>query len=353
MMTFTIRYRVEERTGKTCRNPYYYLIRECKANGKKCIVATYLSSGRKPAEEEITAFLADHIHDSETKIREKYLQARHEALKSQYPEAWNADDVECLRYLYNHLRNLIPAGEMACFEKEAEYRYIHGTTAIEGNTLSYGDTTNLLDYGILPGGKPAREVFEVQNYLNVKKYRDTYTGKITLTFMKKLHSLIMANILPDPGEFRTADNILISGYDYQVTPALLIEDELTGLVAWYYQMIRNGYHPFECAVLFHYRFETIHPFADGNGRVGRELLNYLLERSGYPRMIIGAENRSRYLSALHAGNRNDTGAMIREFAGLMTEGRLETMEKTFSGQIDLRIRGSQKTVSAHTLEEFL
>ena len=351
-MNHVIRYRIEARRKKNSSKIYYYLIREFKAEGKRCVIAKYLKSGSCISEKEITDFLAKNIYQIEETAQKKYLLIRQNAFSTIYLDDLAATSVERLRYLNIYLKNLISVDEATNYEQESEYQYIHGTTAIEGNTLTYGETRELLEYGILPNGKSAREVFEIQNFKEVAAYRCKYTGKVTLSFIKRLHQLIMTNILPEPGTFRTTDLILISGYDYQVTPALLIEEELEQLIAWYYQKLADGGNPFECAVIFHYRFETIHPFVDGNGRVGRELLNYLLTKSRYPRMLVLGERREKYLSALHCGNKDDFRTMMNIFAELISEQRISALENNIRNQLEIRISGSYKNGAQHTLSEF-
>jgi Fic family protein len=119
------------------------------------------------------------------------------------------------------------------------------------------------------------------------------------------------------GIFKKADNILIYGRDMILTPADLIEDELQELINTFYENVKNKKNPFEQAILFHYGFEKIHPFTDGNGRTGREILNFLLEKEGYPRLIIPKESRKDYLSALEHGDENQYMEMVQTFAGLM------------------------------------
>ena len=351
-MTHTIRYRIETRRKKNNPNKYYYLIREFKTNGKRCVIAKYIKSGSFLSNEEITAYLSENIFGIEEAAQKKYLQIRQNAVTTEYLDAASAESIERLRYLHNCVHNLISADEVRYYEQETEYQYIHGTTAIEGNTLTYGETKELLEHGILPDGKTAREIFEIQNFKEVAAYRNKYSGKITLSFIRKLHKLIMANILSEPGKFRTTDNILISGYDYQVTPSLLIEEELEKLIAWYYQKRTDGYNPFECAVIFHYRFETIHPFIDGNGRVGRELLNYLLVKAGYPRISVPGKKREKYLSALHCGNNDDFSAMMKSFAEIIIEQGIPALEENFRQQLEIRISGSYKNNTQHNLSEF-
>lgn len=262
----------------------------------------------------------------ETKAQKKIVQSRLETLKSEYLSKELVYQLEDIRYLYKYINSLISVDDVAVYEQAFEQYYIHGTTAIEGNTLTLDETIDLLENGTIPRGKELREINEVQNYKRVVKYRNEYHGRITLEFIKKLHELIMANILEESGEFRQSDASVISGYDYQLTPALLIETDLTELIHEHYRRLSEKYHPFECAILFHYKFETIHPFSDGNGRVGRELLNYLLVSAEYPRLLILGERRSEYIGALKAGNKDDFTTMLQTFAKMIISQRKEAME---------------------------
>jgi len=351
--TKTIKYRIDGRRRKKSKRTYYYLIREFKVEKKRCVISKFIKSGSYPTKIEIIKFLGKNIRDIEERAQEKYIQSRLETITTEFLKPETAKSIERIRYLYNYLNTLISIDETQYFKNEADYTYIHGTTAIEGNTFSIGETKELLEHGTLPNGKSAREIYEIQNYKEVIKYRNSFSGKITLSFIKNLHKRIMNNIINEPGEFRTTDDICISGYDYIIPAAILIEDELNNLISWYYQKIADGYNVFESAVIFHYRFETIHPFIDGNGRVGRELLNYLLIKGKYPIILLPGEKRGEYLSALHSGNNEDFCTMIQYFAEMEIRERLKKIEENIDQQLEIRIKGSFDNKSQHSLLEFI
>ena len=123
------------------------------------------------------------------------------------------------------------------------------------------------------------------------------------------------------GVFRRIDGVCIAGCDLPVTPAVLIEEELEDLIDRYYEQLDNGVHPFEAAVMFHYDFEMIHPFTDGNGRVGREIFNYMLKKCGYPRLLFFGAERPKYIQSLKSGNNVKYAEMITVFADLISEQR--------------------------------
>ena len=104
------------------------------------------------------------------------------------------------------------------------------------------------------------------------------------------------------GQYKTRPNSVITRYgdrfEYaspEETPALMAD-----LVNWYNEAEASGeYSPVELAALFHYRYIRIHPFEDGNGRIARLMVNYILARHGWPMIVVRSRLKSRYLEALH------------------------------------------------------
>jgi len=129
------------------------------------------------------------------------------------------------------------------------------------------------------------------------------------------------------GIFRRADDICIVGCDLRVSPSIMIKKELEENIEEYYSRIDRKKHPFEEAVLFHYNFEMIHPFTNGNGRVGREIFNYMLNRSGYPKLLFLGKDRDAYIKYLHLGNEENYGDMIDGFASLITSQRMDKLKE--------------------------
>lgn len=228
-----------------------------------------------------------------------------------YLEKSNVLSLEEKRWLFNEFFKLLSADDVIQYEKKFETDYIHGTTAVEGNTLSLSEVSDLLEYGISPK-KNLREINEVQNFTKTREFTNHFSGKITVAFIKKIHSMITDKILENSGRFRNT-GVGIIGCDLQHTPPELIEEELDELIRDFYEILQNKKYPFEQIMIFHYRFETIHPFSDGNGRVGREIMNYLLRKEKYPQFIINNENRPEYLFAMRTGDEQKTEEMVQIF----------------------------------------
>jgi Fic family protein len=310
--------------------PKFYLARDVKIRGKKGKVRKYLGS-ELPSSEKIEALRREFAFEMEMKAALKKADLSSSFYASNHLAQEQINNLERIRFLYEVVTEFMTTDEIETYEKDFEIHYIQGTTSIEGNTISLNETRRLLEYGIVPGKKSLREVNEVQNFANVVRYRNSYRGKVTIDFIKNLHALIVQNIdLESGGIFRRVDSVAIVGSDLRLTPAMVIEDELQKAIDGYYEGLESGIHPFELAVGFHHTFEVIHPFIDGNGRVGREVLNYMLMRSKhpkYPRLLFLGGDRNLYLDALKAGDDSDLSKMIRIFADLIMGQRKKILEE--------------------------
>ena len=302
---------------------------------KKQKVKKYISSGKvAPSVEQIEEYSIKYAYEIELKAAQKKAALSSEFYKSKYMSSESLYIIEEMHYVYQALMRLLTTNELEKYEEEFEIHYVHGTTAIEGNTLSGKESFDLILYGITPQDKTMREINEVQNFKNVIKYRNTYRGKVTPDFIKHLHALIVSNIdYESAGVFRRSDNIGIVGCDLRVTPAVEIENELKEIIDKYYRRLNENYHPFEQAVLFHHEFELIHPFTDGNGRVGREIFNYMLMRENYPKLLFLGKNRSQYLNGLKCGNDDNYGEMVMIFVNIILDQRLDVLKKNLESAV--------------------
>jgi Fic family protein len=311
----------------------YYLAKSIRIDDKVLKIRIKLGE-TKPNPDEEQSLLSTPNLTLEKKALDKRIELNQQAYKPKYLTQTDIKRLEKTRYWDHFFKLFLTKSEREYFTESSRIEYIHGTTAIEGNTFSLQQVDDLLNREIIPTSKSLREINEVQNYLAINEYLQNYTGKVTLSLIRKLHELIMNNIDTESGgRFRRIDTIGIRGVDIAVTPSILIEGELESLVDEYYGNIRSGGHPFEEAVLFHYRFEMVHPFTDGNGRVGREILNLMLEKAGFPRMVIKAILREIYLNMLQAGNNGDYEEMIAGFIDLLEDKRAEAFKEILDGKI--------------------
>jgi Fic family protein len=343
-------YRVEVIYPKH-EKPRYYLVKDVKVRGKKRKVSKYLGHNSLSTKEK-EQYREDYAYEIEEKAAWKRAELSSSFYKSQYLSFDQVKLTEEIKYLYKTFIDLLTTAEIDVYEGSFEVQYVQGTTSIEGNTLTLRETYDLLVNGITPSAKSLREINEVQNFKKLKMYRDKYRRKVTVDFIKNLHRFVMSNIDTEfAGIFRRVDDIGIVGCDISVTPAILIEPELNSAISEYYTHLIEGWHPFEQTILFHHKFEIIHPFNDGNGRVGREVLNYMLTRVGYPRLLFLGKDRDTYLDSLKMGDHEDYAGMVKAFGDLVVKQRMNVLKENLKKVVHPPKRTGQLRITDFSLEQ--
>ncbi len=183
----------------------------------------------------------------------------------------------------------------------------HSSNAIEGNTLTRIETAEVLERGVnavIPG-KPLKDQLEAINHAKalgfVKELGEKKKGHqfITQDDIKAIHKVILAGFDSDlPGKYRQS-NVIIKGTDLELPPPQKVPSLMTELIQWLEGQQEE--HPVRIAAAAHFKFVTIHPFRDGNGRTGRLLMNLILLLNNYPMAIIRNEERTEYFAALYKG----------------------------------------------------
>jgi Fic family protein len=153
-------------------------------------------------------------------------------------------------------------------------RTIHGSLAIEGNTLSEAQITAILE------GKrviaPPREVQEVKNALAAYDRFDTWKPSSEKDLLEA-HRILMSGLIDEAGVYRHGGVGVMAGQQviHMAPPADRVPQLMGDLFAW---LAATDAHPLIASSVFHYEFEFIHPFADGNGRMGRLWQSLILAR---------------------------------------------------------------------------
>lgn len=182
----------------------------------------------------------------------------------------------------------------------------------------------------------------MDNFNKFIRYWNSYKKKVSLDFVRNMHALIMDNIdIESAGTFRRTEDVNIAGCSMGLAPAAVIEEELAEAIMEYYSDMKGGRHPFESAILFHYRFEAIHPFTDGNGRVGREVLNFMLMKERFPKLLFLGKDRELYIKALKLGNEGRMGEMVSLLAEPILSQRMDILVKNLERVIEPPVKGGQ------------
>ena len=154
---------------------------------------------------------------------------------------------------------------------------------------------------ITPSSKDLREVHEVINHKEAFDLIISYDRDISKDLVLKLHETIVKNTLDENlvgqvGRYRDLQ-VFIRGVEWMPPAPEDVPADMRELFRWY-TLNREKVHPIVLASYFHIGFETIHPFIDGNGRVGRLLLNFILHRKGYPMVNIPNSRKMEYYNFL-------------------------------------------------------
>jgi len=175
--------------------------------------------------------------------------------------------------------------------------FAFNTTSIEGNTITLKQAQSLLLDNLTPKNKTLREIYDLQNTEKVFMTLFNNTSKeISHETICEIHDELLENIDARKG-YRTTD-VRVFRANFESTPAPYVKTDMELLLKWY-RKNKNKLHPSVLAIIFHHKFEKIHPFMDGNGRTGRMLLNYILLKNNHPPLIIRKKNRIAYLEKLH------------------------------------------------------
>lgn len=256
--------------GKT----YYYLEQSVREGGKIQKRVTYLGDKIPKNISEIKAKFVDDI----------------------YKEKWYAD-ADRIKKNFSKEQRTIPKSVK---EKELQTfvtKFTYDTQRIEGSSLTRRETADLLERGITPRSKPLRDVKEAEAhrdlFYEILKSKKDLTLQMVLDWHWKLFHQTKADIA---GKIRKYQ-VTIGGSKFMPPSPVEVFPMLTEFFQWYSKN-KNKRHPVELAAMAHLKFVTIHPFGDGNGRVSRLVMNFILNKKDYPMLNIPYEGRNSYYNAL-------------------------------------------------------
>ena len=208
------------------------------------------------------------------------------------------DRIGALKETYDRLR--IGKDSLLLMIDEAEIpESVYNSNAIENSTLTLKETEKILLDMEVSRDLDLREVFEAKNLSRVIKYirNKALEADLDKAMILLLHQMLISNIDDNiAGRFRQSGEYVRVGSHVAPAPEhveRLIEDALirysSDLESFFSDKIAR----------FHLDFETVHPFNDGNGRIGRVLINYQLERHGFPWIIIRDKEKKIYYQAFN------------------------------------------------------
>ena len=211
--------------------------------------------------------------------------------------------LEQLRHQYQELK----PGKESLLELLAESELpemVYNSNAIENSTLTLPETEKILLDQEVSRDLNLREVYEAKNLARLQKYQSekASSSEITLDLMTLLHQMLIGVINDDiAGRFRSTGEYVRVGL-HIAPPPEQIHRLLANAIEAYY--IDHQSYFLAKISRFHLEFETVHPFNDGNGRLGRTLINWQLASLGYPPIIIRNKGKEKYYDTF-SDYRND------------------------------------------------
>lgn len=269
--------------------------------------------------------------------------------------------------LYNEWKSLqpVPGEVQAKIDQKFMLEFNYNSNHIEGNTLTYGQTELLLMFDQVDGDAKMHDLEEMKAHnVGLKMMQEEAKASerpLTEYFIKILHQTLIREDytvrkeLPDgsvttymihAGQYKTRPNSVktVTGEMFEYAAPEETSALMTDLIEWYNRAVEDdNLSALELASLFHYRYIRIHPFEDGNGRIARLLVNFILLRAGYPMIIVRSDDKDKYLSAL---NRCDVVVGLNPSDGAHAELEqiqpfVEYMRGCLARALEIRIRAAK------------
>lgn len=208
--------------------------------------------------------------------------------------------------ILNGLRNeLLSRGSFDTFPdhiwKTASSLNTYGTNAIEGNTLTQDEVDKVIidRTGVK---RPINDILvTIQHESAFRNLIERRRRSIDLVTILELHEEVFKGLLEDAGQWRRT-NVMVRGASFTPPRPEKVVQILEMMFKEYDQRDMVGENAFSLGAWLHHRFECTHPFNDGNGRVGRLIMNLHFLKHNWPPVNILPEDRERYLNALNEGN---------------------------------------------------
>ena len=187
--------------------------------------------------------------------------------------------------------------------------FTYNTNAIEGSTITLHETEDIIKRKIAPN-KPIRDIQETINHSKTFFMTINEKSELSADMLLKWHKEVFLDTKPDiAGRFR---DYLVRVGNYRAPDWQDVNKLIKEFFEWLNKN-KKASHIVELAARAHYKFEKIHPFGDGNGRIGRLIIAYLLRKGNYPLLIIEYKKRKSYYHALSKSENDFVNWFFRRY----------------------------------------
>lgn len=281
--------------------PYYYLRVSKRLKGKIVVKdIAYLGSDVEKIKENLGKLPKKEVRSAYKNIT-KFLQSEYYLKKVKnlklkedpYIDKKLLEEIEAIKLHFNNHFMKLDKKTIEETYKNFIVDFAFNTTSLEGNTITLSEANKLLRENLTPKNRTLREIHDLKNteavFFNIFEMKK----EIGHDFILAVHDELLKNTDERKG-YRRHD-IRVFGARFTASPFIYIKTDIDNLLKWYKDA---GFHPFVLASIFHHKFEKIHPFADGNGRTGRMLMNCMLLQEEYPTFSVRKSRRGDYLDAM-------------------------------------------------------
>ncbi|WP_341779714.1 Fic family protein [Levilactobacillus sp. HBUAS70063] len=228
----------------------------------------------------------------------------------------------------------LSAQQVKELDQRVRIEHVWSSNAIEGNTLTRYETASILNTGMTVHGVPVKDVLETLDLNEAYEYMMTLASQktpLSSTLIRTLNRIVTLQTTTDKanaGVYRILAAWPYGSEDKPYVAPFDIAPQMDDLMTWS-RTAQNDRHPVQYAADLHQKFVSIHPFADGNGRTARLLMNMALTQAGYPVINVqpDKEARTAYMEALATSR--ETGD-LEPFESLIIKYVRETLNERIS-----------------------
>ena len=281
--------------SKRGKKTYYYLAENITlADGTRKALRKYIG-----VEEPTDTMLKMLISEFEKEVDEEKMKIHgyHYLAKEEIQEIDRINSEFWKRY--NKQNNIVQEQ----FDENFAMAFVYNTNSIEGSTLTPKEVALLLAENISPN-KNLDDVLEAKAAQKALYFVKDYKGEFNEQFLLTLHEIYFKETKPKiAGKYKTLENY-IRGSSFKLTPPELVPTDMK-LYFQEYKKLEKELHPLELAAWCHWKIARIHPFQDGNGRIARLTMNYILHKNSYAMIDIKTQDKKRYFKSMDRCNYNN------------------------------------------------
>ncbi|MFH1702065.1 MAG: Fic family protein [Nitrospirota bacterium] len=291
---------------------YYYVTKNFRISDKKWKkIRRYV--GEKPPSKEQTKKAVGEIEREALKKGLMKPVSKYTFLSDE-----EAEKLQDLKEVFNKWYGKLSSVERKKYEEDFVVRFTYNSNAIEGNRLSLRETSMILTENMIPAGATPNDYNEAINSKDCYEFMKEYRKKFNQKFLLKIHELLTKNTnCKIVGSYRDHD-VRISGSEWIPPSHEKVKEEMRKVFQWYYSA-RKKLHPLELGSILHNKIVRIHPFADGNGRTSRVIMNWVLMKNEFPMFYVELRDKIKYYEAVEEGDKGNDKAIVHYTAKVLME----------------------------------